>query len=1126
MVLARELTPMEGPAAGKVTASSIGLEGSDSAYASMGNTPESTKIDHSPDFADGVAIPSRRFERKVTKLRHFDKEIPQFTQHRFHDLHELFERPICELLLKANVECNAISIKLSVLGKSEATAKPWIVVLCTKAAFKKVKQFFNQPHIKSEYQPPNPDSSLPSFEIYVQARPPRLMAGTEVYGDCDERATMCGRIIKVGDAHQSRFATLGGVMKIVKPPGIVKLYGMTAGHILAPQTLGKSSSDQVSVCNEEDEEEDEGFYSGEEEFELDDCFEGDEEVQGFATTGDRTRIVAQGTPLESSWPKIGCISTASMEETGMGHNLDWALIDFDKPADCRPNLLVLLNNEQGAASNRPLEETRKFPEDGSSRSVLLLSGTGGVKRGRLSTSLSFLMMRPAKAFTKTYTLILRYGSGKQPHRTRLEHHLTLLVLNAGDCGSWVVDLSTCEVYGHIVASDAMGDIYVIPLDATLQDMSKRLQAAVSLPTEADIHTWLAQHAKAAAEQVTVPAKGEEKEVALSDPTMDIVESPRDLQKLAGHPLSQASAALVPSAIKTSIPTVYYCNSCNASFEGTSQDLSSNMLRHLRLCPGSSKDVSIKTERSISQDAKGSLDERSNWPLVKYSQDVQMNSLNNTSTQETSPNPLSWSFRTKPTSGSQLEGGNKVKGTSNTRNNRIAKFASWKIPYLKSNLKWKSESMENSAPPLVSKGIVTVMRSPRGRPRKSLQLTKRATNLRSPIIPILFELNFSAFQEPICVTYLVQNCLLPPPWVVVNASGVAKDSVNALALALYGKVHHHPKIIQQGTDCYGKALRKLAQDLNDQKAMWSSSVLLSCDLLARYEMITSMGSKNWIQHAGGVERLHELRGSRRYRSLEERHIFEAARPIIVIKAITNYKRTFLDQEAWLTLPWAQDLDQKSSMNHLIDIFCIIPGLLEDSKSLHFSTSFVWDFTSLISQDPRSIDLRQRTQQCYIKLKEWKENWDKTYPSAVQPVNMSFFPPSDLKFPIEIFEYAINFPNLLRANEYQIYNTLLFFLYSIMLSVPLSPLDAQTTSPSVSDLLGQRWDAASNLCRAVPYELMCEKHGCVGAYLLYFPLLTALKHFGPNSPEGNWIKQMLTEFRKKWGLEGGENSWLLE
>ncbi|KAL9066076.1 MAG: hypothetical protein Q9161_007801 [Pseudevernia consocians] len=432
--------------------------------------------------------------------------------------------------------------------------------------------------------------------------------------------------------------------------------------------------------------------------------------------------------------------------------------------------------------------------------------------------------------------------------------------------------------------------------------------------------------------------------------------------------------------------------------------------------------------------------------------------------------------------------------------------------------------------------------PRGRPpKKDLPLTKRSTNAKArpnisvKDLPLPIELGLEAFQQPICVTFLVQNFLghldtgrksLLPAWDMNTVSGAATDSVHALALAFFGKAHHQQKIVEQGADWYGKALRKLRCNLDDGNAMWSSSVLLSAILLARYEIVASTGSAHWIKHAGGVEKLFELRGPYRHQSVHDRHIFEAARPIIVIKAITDCQRTFLDQEDWLTLPWALDPDQKSSMNQLIDIFCVIPGLLETSKSLLSNTSFLWDFTpptspstdSATEQDPELVHLRQRTQECYVKLQKWKKDWDETYPSAVQPVNMSFFPPSELKFPIEIFEYAINFPNFLRANEYQLYNTLTFFISGLMLSVPSVPQDDQITSPSVSDLLGQRWEAATNICRAVPYDLMFEKHGCGGAYLLLFPLLTNLRLFGADSPEGRWIRQVLEGIRNKWGLEG--------
>ena len=439
------------------------------------------------------------------------------------------------------------------------------------------------------------------------------------------------------------------------------------------------------------------------------------------------------------------------------------------------------------------------------------------------------------------------------------------------------------------------------------------------------------------------------------------------------------------------------------------------------------------------------------------------------------------------------------------------------------------------------GLAPVLRRPpRGRPpRRPPRSPNTATSVVStrndsvptPVLPIDFSL--LAFQTPICVTFLVQNFLghldtgkksLLPAWDVDNVSGTARESVCALALAFFGKAHHQPNIIDQGRGCYVNALKKLRHDLFDPNAMWSSPVLLSSILLARYELVSSTGSEEWIKHAGGVERLFELRGPQRHQSLEERHIFEAARPIIAIKAITDYKRTFLEEPAWLTLPWAQDPGQKSPINHLIDIFCMIPGLLQDHKSLNCGTAFIWDLpsprspstdSSAATPDPELVALRQRTQKCYEKLQAWKSEWDSSFHSAVQPVKVSFFPDSDIKFPEEIFEYAYNFPNFLRANEFQLYNTVAFFMSGLMLSVP--PPSRDYPGPSVDRLLAQRWEAASDICRAVPYDLF-EKHGGGGAYLLLFPLHTTLRLFGEGSGEGKWIKQVLESIANKWGLEG--------
>ena len=60
--------------------------------------------------------------------------------------------------------------------------------------------------------------------------------------------------------------------------------------------------------------------------------------------------------------------------------------------------------------------------------------------------------------------------------------LSSKALKPGDCGAWAIDSSTDEVYGHVVASDAFGEAYVIPLGATFKDIEHQLGAeAVYLP---------------------------------------------------------------------------------------------------------------------------------------------------------------------------------------------------------------------------------------------------------------------------------------------------------------------------------------------------------------------------------------------------------------------------------------------------------------------------------------------------------------------------------------------------------------------------------------------------------------------------------------------------------------------
>ena len=74
--------------------------------------------------------------------------------------------------------------------------------------------------------------------------------------------------------------------------------------------------------------------------------------------------------------------------------------------------------------------------------------------------------------------------------------LILTVLDPGDCGSWVVDHETNEVYGYVVASDILGEIYVVPLHAALDAITNKLAArSAYLPTGRETQGPVNQHSE-------------------------------------------------------------------------------------------------------------------------------------------------------------------------------------------------------------------------------------------------------------------------------------------------------------------------------------------------------------------------------------------------------------------------------------------------------------------------------------------------------------------------------------------------------------------------------------------------------------------------------------------------------
>ena len=426
------------------------VDRADSGYGSSASTPDG-KLSEIEKFELEHKVSRQLFSRfRKIKLRPFDQEISQAVQNRFSDLTELFGPSLYTFLVKKRVRYNAISIKLKVLGKDERSARPWVVVQCDEAASKPIKNFFDQPEVKSQYRPGDSEPHLPSFDVVIHPRAPVSLATSHlanVYGNSwADVETLCGRLIKIGSPDEPHIATLGGVIMVETSRGKFMLQGLTAGHILTQEpTTGhgngrESPSTYIDTAHsscetaptylkpevqkvenglvhdvghpqeQEDGESTASSELDEEYFEIDLAVEIDKATKGPTSFRDSTLDITTQDSQKQSWSKIGSIYSTSRDvharleaDQQSGSDQDWALVNIE-PEMYRPNLLADQPSRGFYVELTELSGELDKPEG--SRAVLLVSGIGGLKRGSLSLSPSFLMLGQAKSFTKTYNLVL------------------------------------------------------------------------------------------------------------------------------------------------------------------------------------------------------------------------------------------------------------------------------------------------------------------------------------------------------------------------------------------------------------------------------------------------------------------------------------------------------------------------------------------------------------------------------------------------------------------------------------------------------------------------------------------------------------------------------------------------
>ncbi|KAL8916429.1 MAG: hypothetical protein Q9208_008530 [Pyrenodesmia sp. 3 TL-2023] len=268
-----------------------------------------------------------------------------------------------------------------------------------------------------------------------------------------------------------------------------------------------------------------------------------------------------------------------------------------------------------------------------------------------------------------------------------------------------------------------------------------------------------------------------------------------------------------------------------------------------------------------------------------------------------------------------------------------------------------------------------------------------------------------------------------------------------------------------------------------------------------------------------------------------------------KAIVERKRTFLEQSDWLVIPWELDQEPRPHLEKLFDIYCRLPGLLEDRLRLSVQKQKLAQAIMDNRYGPQptlqeayesvASALVSRCDDCLHQLRVWKSAWDLqndlgTFPKA------SYNTPAGKGYPHEVLGPPLTFRNLSQANQYAIFNSIVIIILSIAYevnyeSLPLST-DIRTNAineslflkpglvpPSTQHdhLLDQRRESAVEVCRSAPYHYLVEQHGYGGAYVMMFPLITALQVLEPGGQKSRYIVGILpcfTGMMDSKGLQG--------
>ena len=223
---------------------------------------------------------------------------------------------------------------------------------------------------------------------------------------------------------------------------------------------------------------------------------------------------------------------------------------------------------------------------------------------------------------------------------------------------------------------------------------------------------------------------------------------------------------------------------------------------------------------------------------------------------------------------------------------------------------------------------------------------------------------------------------------------------------------------------------------------------------------------------------------------------------------------MEEIKWKTVPWALEPSSKNAMSYLQDIWCDLPGLMDDARTIRNPEVEGAQKASSHEALERNILIHLRG------LYAWRSRWKEEYPNSYHEIPVQQHLDEQPLFPTMFY-----FSSLERADEFIFYNTALMILLKLGANAISPTFDASTSAFHLPPA-----NARGPLCppNEVNYiqTIATEICKCVGYYLSDsrnrpgLPLLIALRiayiAFLPASRQAQWIDTIVTRVADLNGL----------